>query len=61
MTKHGCLLLYRDADYGPNINISGALRYQNLGKIALLQHLKSNSGLVSLHLQWFISFQVQQR
>lgn len=61
MTKHGCLLLYRDADYGANINISGALRHQNLGKIALLQHLKSNSGLVSLHLQRFISFQVQQQ
>lgn len=51
MTTHGCLPVYCDADYGPNINISGAFRYQNLCKIALLQYLKSNSGLVSLHLQ----------
>lgn len=44
------LLVNCDADYCSDRDISSAFRNQDLCKIALFQYLKSNSGLVSLHL-----------
>lgn len=40
-----------DADYRSNVDVSGSFRNQDLCQIALLQHLKTNSGLVRLYLQ----------
>lgn len=39
-----------NTDNGSNGHVSCALRYQDLGEIALLEHLKSDSGLVGFHL-----------